>query len=538
MSTTYSDLVKQHGSYRKAAKAFNMKRTTFFDRWKREKASESFSQKQQNVKRKPVSKKKVTRFIFSCAVRGAPVHADFLRNLDVYADYIGAQILIGPLTNNARQRFAEVDPIEFDPELHAFLTDAPLIIGDKVRFSPEVNLTATASKPLSGMQTYTKRYWGVFAHPKVALDSVATHKHFPTKLNVTTGAVTHAHYSPTKSGFRAKFDHVYGAVLVEVSDKGAWMRHLTPTSETDGSFYDLDRYVTKGAVKTHKGVAAVVYGDIHAEQLDPQCAKATWGYSPGYPPFDNNLVELLRPGVHVIHDLMDMSSINHHDMRNMMRRYERYCSSTIEDDLGNGMYHARWFLEHLRLVGQPNAKIVVVDSNHDHFLDRWLNDFNPEVTGDLKNAAIFYELKAAMLRQIENGGKKSAMEKALRMFTTRDNSKIYDSIKFLRPDEPFEVCRVELGWHGHRGANGSRGSRGSFKFVTEKATTGHLHSAFIESGHHIVGTSSCLDLKYNEGPSSWTHTHGIIYPNGMRTLITMSDGKFWADQKCELIETK
>lgn len=527
MATTYSDLVKQHGSYRKAAKAFNMKATTFFDRWKREKATATFSQKQQNVKRKPVGKKKVTRFIFSCAVRAAPAHEDFLHNLEAYADHLDASLMIGPLTANTRQRFAEVDPEEFDPELYPYLSDTPIIIGDKVRFSPEVNLTATAPKPLSGMQTYTKRHWGVFAHPKLALESVPTHKFRPSKLNVTTGAITHANYSPTKAGFRAKFDHVYGAVLVEVTDKGAWMRHLTPTNDVDGSFYDLDNLVSNAKVTKHDGVDAIVYGDIHIEKIDPDCAAATWNFGAKQRPKQQSLTSLLKPSVHILHDLMDMSAIDYHEINNMMSRYARYIHGT-DDDLVAGMYQAKAFLTHLYAM---SGEVAVVPSNHDEFLDKWLNDHNPEKTGDLVNAITFYELKAAMLRQIKNKGDLSALEKGLRMFTiSPGEDNIYDKVQFLRTDKDFERLGIELGWHGHRGANGSRGSRGSFKFVTEKSTTGHIHSAHIESGSHIVGTSSLLDLKYNKGPSSWTHTHEIVYANGMRTLITMSDGKFWAEQ--------
>lgn len=523
----FNDLVKEHGSYRKAAKAVGMSPTTFFDRWKKEKATATFSQKQANVKKKPVSKHKVTRFIFSCAVRGAPVHADFLRNLEVYADSIGAQILIGPLTNNSRQRFADIDPVEFDPELYMYLTDSPLIIGDKVRFSPEVNLTATASKPLSGMQPITKRHWGVFAHPKLALESVPTHKSRPSKMNVTTGAITHPNYSPTKAGFRALFDHVYGAILVEVTDKGAWMRHLIPTSDTDGSFYDLDKYVSNGKIVKHNGVEAIVYGDIHIEKIDPDCAAATWNFGDKRKPKAQSLTSLLKPSVHILHDLMDMTAINYHEINNMMSRYERYVNG-VDDDLVTGMYQAKAFLVHLH---EMSGEVAVVPSNHDEFLDKWLNDHNPEKTGDMVNAITFYELKAAMLRQIKDKGDLSALEKGLRMFTiSPGEDNIYDKIKFIRTDKDFERLSIELGWHGHRGANGSRGSRGSFKFVTEKSTTGHLHSPHIESGSHIVGTSSLLDLKYNKGPSSWSHTHEIVYPNGMRTLVTMSDGKFWADQ--------
>ena len=532
MATTYRDLVAKHGSYRRAAKATGIPRTTFFDRWKKESATTSFSQKLDRVKTAEVGKNKVKRYIFTCAVRGAPVHADFLANLEAYAVEIGAELIIGPLTNSNRQRYADVDEEEFDDAVRLYISDDPLVIGDRVRYSPECNLTATCVKPLQGLQTFTKRMWGVFPHTKICLESIPTHKDRPTKLNVTTGAVTHGHYSPTKAGFRAKFDHVYGAVVVEVTDKGAWMRHISPSNDSDGTFFDLGYKVERRKVGGYGGVEAIVYGDIHVEKLDPACSLATWRYQPSpveqpVPKQFVSLVELLQPRTHVFHDLLDMTAINYHDIRNMFKRYERYCTAE-EDNLVYMIHKARWFLEHVYQTGERESEMVVVDSNHDHFLDKWLLDFNPEVTGDLTNAIEFYKLKAAVLETIRDRGELGRLELALRLFT--GDTDIYDEVRFLEADESYELFGIELGWHGHRGSNGSRGSRGSFKFVTEKSVTAHIHSAWIDSGSYIVGTASNLDLGYNEGPSSWSHTHAIIYPNGMRSLVTMSDNKFWSDQ--------
>ena len=43
-----------------------------------------------------------------------------------------------------------------------------------------------------------------------------------------------------------------------------------------------------------------------------------------------------------------------------------------------------------------------------------------------------------------------------------------------------------------------------------------------------AGTSSDLDMKYNKGLSSWSHSHIITYQNGKRAMLTMRNGKYRA----------
>jgi hypothetical protein len=44
----------------------------------------------------------------------------------------------------------------------------------------------------------------------------------------------------------------------------------------------------------------------------------------------------------------------------------------------------------------------------------------------------------------------------------------------------------------------------------------------------VAGTSSLLRVSYNRGPSSWSHSHVVQYPEGPRTMITMWGGRWCA----------
>lgn len=526
MATPYTDALKKYGTVRKACAAKKVARSTFFDRLNREKATIAAIQHASRPKVVTLrNRKEVKRYIFTCAVRGGKVHTDFLANLEAYAAAVNAKIVVGTLTGRSHANlYSEYDPTEFPEELAPYLSDEPVVIDGKVRFSPELRLTPTMVKPLQGLQTYTKKQWGIFPHPKVCCETVPTHKSVPTKFNFTTGAITHPFYSTTKAGFRAHFDHMHGAVIVECTKQGAWVRQLIPANEVDGTFQDLDAVVSGGVVTHGHPVKGIVYGDVHIEQVDPVCAMATWGYDGTN---ERSLAHVLRPEYQVFHDLMDMTALNYHELNDFFKRYELWY--TNRGLASKDFVDAADFLEHIITLAPNN---VVVDSNHDYFVKKWLLGFDPARREDFENVTTYYELKLAVLEAIRKGEPYSLVELALAKIM--DHRPTFEStlahLQFLKKDEPFELLNVELSWHGHFGANGSRGSRAQYKFFTGKSVIGHSHSPGIESGCYQVGTSSKLDLGYNNGVSSWAHTHCILYENGARALVTMSDNKFWADQ--------
>jgi len=103
-------------------------------------------------------------------------------------------------------------------------------------------------------------------------------------------------------------------------------------------------------------------------------------------------------------------------------------------------------------------------------------------------------------------------------------------IRFLGTDEPFQICgkKIECGMHGHLGADGSRGTPNGLNKIGRKAITAHTHSAGIYNGLYVAGTSTDLDMGYNHGPSSWSHSDVLTYPNGKRCIITKYAGQWRA----------
>jgi hypothetical protein len=101
-------------------------------------------------------------------------------------------------------------------------------------------------------------------------------------------------------------------------------------------------------------------------------------------------------------------------------------------------------------------------------------------------------------------------------------------VKYLRRNESFKICDIEMSHHGDYGANGSRGSRNQFANLPTKTIIGHSHSPGITAGCYQVGTSSALQLEYNQGLSSWMNTHCLVYTNGKRQLINIINGRWRA----------
>jgi hypothetical protein len=172
------------------------------------------------------------------------------------------------------------------------------------------------------------------------------------------------------------------------------------------------------------------------------------------------------------------------------------------------------------------CEMVVVDSNHDNALSKWLRE--ADYRTDPANALFFLTCQKRQYEAIaEQDGWFHLIEWVLR------DKRVPDSIRFLREDESFIICGsehggIECGMHGHLGPNGARGTPWNLAKIGRKANTGHTHSAGIRDGLYTAGTCSVMDMGYNSGPSSWSHTLVLTYPNGKRALVTMWHGAYRA----------
>lgn len=478
------------------------------------------------------------RYILTSAQDGTVVHEGFLANLEAYRDWLAkdapCELLISGFSYNKRL-FEQHNKKEvpYHHRVVKYLSNERLRLCDRVDFCGEMNTLPTAEKPLSGFHSYTRERWGIFPHAKVQLQSIPTMKGDPAKIIMTTGACTRPNYVQKKAGIKASFHHIYGAVLVEIDTDGTFFcRHLLGCDDT-GEFYDLDRHIADAKVSTGHRVEAMTPGDLHVFQIDPTASKVLFGMGPvhdsplrqnGVRPWEYArgdkpcVLDYLRPKYLFAHDLLDFRVRNHHGISDPHDRFFLYVNGTesVEDECRETAMFATQLAK-----PRPWMQMVVVESNHDQALMKWLR--TADWRYDPANAIFYHKAQARVLEAIRDG------EHTFSIFEHIMKNQFEpwrcEGIRFLREDESFRVSGVEHSYHGHRGLNGARGSTEAYTKVGPKVTKGHGHSATIIDGVYESGTTSKLDLQYNVGPGSWSHSVVIQYRDGKRAMLTLQNGR-------------
>lgn len=545
-----TEAISTHGSIRAAARALNLGESTIRMRLKRavteilveDGASHQIEFKWgSTLPPKPIVFEpypdRTRHFILTAAQDDSAVHEDFWKCLNVYSDWLeDCEILVAGFAYSKRL-FSDHETrsanIGFHSLINEFVVHDQVKIGDGLAFCAEANTQPTAVRPLSGFTTYTRKRWGIFPHVKVALESVPTMKNDRSKQIMTTGAVTLPNYIRMKAGVKAMHHHVCGAVLVELAPDGEfWCRHILATDFEDGSFYDMDCFITRDGVSTDHSVEALTYGDIHHEKLDPKMAMATWGYDVTTGRLDpiglvnamtinpaTPLVHFLQPHFEFYHDLSDFTPRNHHSIKDHHFRFSMHNRGT--DSVEEALRGCAEFL-HEVLRRRPNVIPVVVESNHDQALIKWLK--TADYRDDPENARFFLKLQGSYYTYLsDNVSHPPVFSDFLK------EAGCPDDVEFLDEDESFTICGgIECGMHGHLGTNGSRASPMQFAKAGSRSNTGHTHSPQIIDGAYVAGVSGKLDMGYNKGLSSWAHAHIVTYSNGKRAILTMSkSGRFY-----------
>lgn len=474
---------------------------------------------------------KIARYIFTCAQSNTKVHLPTWKNILALAEHYGASVHVSRFTYKKEAygskavkpgkgaTAADKADLWFDKAIEPFASDEGALVAPGLVWCGEMNILPTAVRPLSGLESYTGRKSGIFPHAKIAMESIASHKSEPTKFNYTTGAVTLRNYIAKKAGLKAEFHHGYGGLLVEVDSTGSWWcRQLNADSE--GTLHDLDVRAKRGHVTTGHRVEALNWGDIHVSGEETPSLTACFG--------KDGILDTLRPKFQFHHDVFDFRFSNHHDRKNPHKRFELHLSGKDSgvDELRNVarfVMHDSW---------RDFCKTVVVDSNHDNAMTRWLRE--ADYREDPKNALLFLEAQYEVYLSI------AAKDKKFHLVSWAVNAMAPDyarkrgkTVKFLQQDESFVICPdanggIECGMHGHQGPNGAKGSAAAFSRMGRKSNIGHSHSACIHDGTYVAGVTGSLDQGYNAGPSSWSHSHIVTYPNGKRAILTVWEGRWRA----------
>lgn len=451
------------------------------------------------------------RFIITTAVSGQTAHTGFMDAIKKYCEVNKAKLLILPSHDPAHNMDNEID-WTFDPRI----SKEDIIFEETILntnfFISGIRVTAKQINPITGLQELSQTKGSfISASPKQSLefDAVSASK-FP-HARMTSGACTLPNYSSTRgnsqrSSYIANFQHVIGAVIVEiVDDKIYHFRQVQ--ANADGFFCDLGVEYSAGKARRLSGDEApvLVMGDYHAGEHD-DTAVGAW----------TEIINQLGIQEVVFHDMFNGASINHHEEHDIMSRAERIRKGldSLETEL---TITADQFD---RILGLKSVKKgVVVKSNHDDFIDRWVRPF--KFAKDPKNAEFGTILAAEIIKASKLGIKKDFFKTALEL---NGAPECMDAIKWLSADEDYVVGGIHLGAHGDRSANGARGSIKGLATSYPRCVIGHSHTPGIFKGAFQVGTTSLLRLGYNKGPSSWVHCSCLVYRNGQRQLINSIDG--------------
>jgi hypothetical protein len=222
----------------------------------------------------------------------------------------------------------------------------------------------------------------------------------------------------------------------------------------------------------------------------------------------------LTPKHVILHDVFDGDSISHHQIKDPFVQYGKEINGT--NDLGKEIDEMMSQLDRFK----DFDNVVIVRSNHDDFVDRWLKNEDWKKQPTFKNAPLYMDLSARLLRQYGQN-----MDKVKGVIPELINERFPNFITLGR-NESYKVKNWELAQHGDIGSNGSRGSLLQFRNLNTKIIVGHYHSPGRKDGALSVGTSTKLRVGYNNGPSSWLQSHVIIHGDGRAQHINFINGEY------------
>lgn len=443
-------------------------------------------------------------YLATAAQNNTAIHEGFWQNLQAYARYRQAEVLVGgfiyrkdALGQAGQEKdhdATEERRDEWDLRLAAYRADERRHIGPGLVWMGQMNALPTNTDPLAGLSGFSRGDSAIYPHVKVAMRSIATAPGTDPKFVYTTGAVTVPNYIQRKSGQVAEFHHIIGAMIVEVEGDNWFARQINATD--DGSFQDLDVIVKDGRVTSGHSVFAINWGDVHEAKL----TRAT----------EEAMIEILgdmRPQYQFFHDLVDAESANPHSADDHLQRYK-----LVQDGLDDVRAELDRVSALLTRLDRPGTVSVVVPSNHDDMIVRWLKRIDHK--RDPRNMRFYHEASLAALDMID----RNEGVDLIKWHLGRANP----NVLFIPPNRPTFVLKgIEFGQHGHNGPHGNRRANAkSYTVLAIKVNKGHEHIASIYDAVFTAGAME-LDHKYNVGYSAWSRTLTFTYPNGKRAQITM-----------------
>lgn len=447
------------------------------------------------------------RFIITWGQNNTKVHKGFYENIEAYAKEIDADIhiMLGRYKNptsiwTSAQRNEETWSDEIIKYADANRHD----IHKYVSIMSDVKIHPTATNPMSGMQGMSGVNSCIFGSPKVQLEMIPVLESYKPKMMLSTGAITLKNYTDSKAGKKGEFHHTLGFVIVEIKDKDVFFVRQVTADDKTGAFTDLYYRTENGVVSEISSIEAIVLGDVHFGHHDQKVIDTTLEF-----------MDKVKPNHVILHDVFDGDSISHHQMKDPFIQYGKEVNGTndLTKELDVVMKSLKPF--------EKYNNVVVVRSNHDDFLDRWLKNEDWKKQPTYKNSRLYMQLSDILLEQY--GRTPMNVEGVIPVLIKEK----YPKFITLGRSASYKVKGGwELGQHGDIGSSGTRGSLLQFRKLNTKIVVGHYHSPGRKDGALAVGTSTHLRVGYNNGASPWLQSHVIIHQDGRAQHINFISGEF------------
>lgn len=432
-------------------------------------------------------------YLISWAQNNTSVHKGFMSNIEAYAKFLDADIHIiaGRYQNPTSIWTNQQEDNEFwVSDVLPYLDANRHDIHQYMSIMSDIKIPPTASNPLTSMSGISGKNSCIFGHPRVHMEMIPVLRGYKPKMMLTTGAVTVKNYTDSKSGHIGKFHHTLGAIILEVKDDETFYVRQITANEKTGNFNDLYHKISNGVVTKNTNIGGMILGDLHFGETDEEVYESNL-----------KLLDILEPENIICHDVFDGSSISHHSINDPFIQYANEVSG--KNDL---KLEIETMMDGLKKLDKFK-NVVIVSSNHDIFLDRWLKtgpEWRKQPT--FKNSLLYMDLSTRLLKQYESGNVIGLIPELI--------NERYPKFKTLKPDESFRVHSFECGAHGNYGINGSRGSLQQFRKLNTKIIVGHYHTCGRKDNALAVGTLTHTDLSYCSGPSSWLQSSVIIHNDG------------------------
>jgi hypothetical protein len=424
-------------------------------------------------------------WILSAAEVGAKPNYGQLSAMETYARKNNATVGIIPIVGQHWDAKLHDDFIKYDIIASNYKLNKSIYVRHQNIRSQQIN-------PLTGLRSLGQTTHSfIVGSPKQQLEHVPNSPKKYPKAIMSTGACTLPNYMNNRIGLIAQDYHTQGGIIVKLFDDDTFIfRHFVCSK--DGSFQDYDTSYKPDGKTTKERVDTLVVADLHYNMVSSDALAGTI-----------KQIHDLKPKHIVLHDVFDGASVNHHERHKVVSRSK--CDVPL---LHSELVELHFGLNQLLQECPKDTKIYIVKSNHDEFLDRYLED--GEFVKDYPNAKLGFELAQYMSQGY------CPLQKGLELV----RGKLDKRIKFLERDDDFRRFGYVLSMHGDKGPRGTRGNMIGFGYSVGKGFVGHDHSAAIFRDMYRVGTLSDLNPSYTKGsPSNWTHTNGSISNQGKPQLL-------------------